>query len=105
MRNNKPEGIGVAIYHTYDPDGRKYYIGNFENGERQDSSAILFYKDGDYFYGNMVGDKWENGLLYRQSDGTYFKGTFDSINQPYNGEWYDHKKKCNLIKGEPIYSE
>lgn len=103
MKNKKPHGVGVAIYPTDDSDGRKYYIGNFVEGERQDSLAILFYQDGDYFYGNMEGDKWKNGLFYRQSDGTYFTGTFDNENNPYDGEWYDHVIKHHSIKGEPVY--
>ena len=102
MKNKKPHGVGVAIYPQNDEDGRKYYIGNFENGERQDTAAILFYQAGDYFYGMMKGDKWESGLLYKCSDGTYFKGTFNQ-NIPYNGDWYDHFKKHHLVDGEVVY--
>lgn len=102
MKNNKPHGTGVAIYPQNDPHGRKYYIGNFINGVRQDSAAILFYQKGDYFYGLMEGDKWEYGLLYKCSDGTYFKGSFQQ-NIPYNGEWFDHIKKHNSVEGEVVY--
>lgn len=103
MVNKKPEGVGVAIYHDKDSDGRKYYIGNFVKGERQDNFAILFYKDGNYFYGKMEGDKWNDGLFYKSSDGTYFIGTFDSINRPYNGTWYDHVMKYKTVNGEINY--
>lgn len=102
MKDNKPHGVGVAIYPTDDPDGRRYYIGNFSYGERQDSTAILFYQDGDYYYGAMEGDKWTNGLFYRRSDGTYFQGTFKD-NEPFNGEWFDHVKKYNSVEGKVVY--
>lgn len=102
MANKKPHGVGVAIYPANDKDGRKYYIGNFTEGERQDSTAILFYKDGDYFYGVMEGDEWKEGLFYSRADGVYFEGTFVK-NNPYNGEWFDHKMKYRLVNGEEIY--
>lgn len=102
LKNKKPNGIGVAVYPVGDKDGRKYYIGNFTEGERQDTAAILFYQDGDYFYGAMEGDNWKEGLFYRRSDGTYFQGTFEN-NQPYDGEWYDHVRKHSSVKGEVIY--
>lgn len=104
LDNKKPHGVGVAIYPNDDIDDRMYYIGRFVNGNRQDSTAILFYKNGDYFYGAMEGDKWIEGLFYSSSDGTYFKGSFkDDV--PYNGEWFSHEKKCDLVDGEARYNE
>lgn len=102
LKNKKPNGVGVAVYPVDDKDGRKYYIGNFTEGERQDTAAILFYQDGDYFYGTMEGDNWKEGLFYRRSDGTYFQGTFED-NMPYDGEWYDHIRKHSSVRGEAIY--
>lgn len=102
LKNGQPHGTGVAIYPTDDKDGRKYYIGNFVNGERQDTAAILFYQDGDYYYGVMTGDKWDRGILYMNSDNSHFTGTFDD-NNPYNGTWYDHKKLYKLVNGEKSY--
>lgn len=102
LKNNKPHGIGVAIYPTNDEDGRKYYIGNFVDGKRQDSAAILFYQDGDYYYGSMLGDKWEKGILYMNSNNSHFKGIFEN-NEPYNGEWYDHKRLYKLVNGQKVY--
>lgn len=102
IRDNKPHGVGVAIYPADDKDGRKYYIGNFENGERQDTAAILFYQDGDYYYGSMQGDKWDSGILYMNSDNSHFEGSFND-NNPYNGIWFDHKKLYKLINGEKSY--
>lgn len=101
LRNNKPHGVGVAIYPTNDVDGRKYYIGNFVNGERQDNDAILFYQDGDYYYGSMNGDKWENGVLYMNSDNSHFTGDFYN-NEPYNGIWYDHKELYRIAYGVKV---
>lgn len=102
LEDGKPNGVGVAIYPTNDKDGRKYYIGNFKKGERQDSAAILFYQDGDYYYGQMTGDKWVKGMLYMNSDNSHFVGTFQD-NNPYTGNWYDHKKLYRLSKGEKVY--
>lgn len=102
LEDGKPNGVGVAIYPTNDKDGRKYYIGNFKKGERQDSAAILFYQDGDYYYGQMTGDKWVRGMLYMNSDNSHFVGTFQD-NNPYTGNWYDHKKLYRLSKGEKVY--
>lgn len=102
LQDGKPNGVGVAIYPANDKDGRKYYIGNFKKGERQDSAAILFYQDGDYYYGQMTGDKWVKGMLYMNSDNSHFVGTFQD-NNPYTGNWYDHKKLYRLSKGEKVY--
>ena len=102
IEDGKPNGVGVAIYPANDKDGRKYYIGNFKKGERQDSAAILFYQGGDYYYGQMTGDKWVKGMLYMNSDNSHFVGTFQD-NNPYTGNWYDHKKLYRLSKGEKVY--
>lgn len=91
LKNKKPHGVGVAIYPADDPDGRLYYIGNFVDGERQDTAARLFYQDGDYFYGEMEGDNWQEGLWYSSSDHSHYEGLFRD-NEPVDGWWYDHKK-------------
>lgn len=103
LKNNKPHGTGVAIYPKDDADGRKYYIGNFVDGERQDTAAILFYQDGDYYYGSMQGDNWDKGILYMNSDNSHFTGSFKD-NEPYNGKWYDHKELYKLVDGQKVYS-
>lgn len=102
MKNNKPDGIGIAIYKDNDPDERKYYIGKFVNGEREDENAILFYKDGDYYYGAMKGDKWKQGIWYSTSDSSHFKGDFKD-NVPYTGTWYEHQRLYNIKEGKQIY--
>lgn len=43
LKDKKPNGEGVAFYPKSDVYGRRYYIGNFINGERQDTSAMLYY--------------------------------------------------------------
>lgn len=98
IKGGKPHGVGVAIYPSTDKDGRKYYIGNFNKGERQDSAAILFYQDGDYYYGAMMGDKWERGMLYMNSDDSHFRGKFVD-NKPYDGVWYNHERLYILKEG------
>lgn len=103
LKNNKPHGTGVAIYPMDDVDGRKYYIGNFVNGERQDTAAILFYQDGDYYYGSMQGDKWDKGILYMNSDNSHFTGFFKN-DKPYSGKWYDHKELYKLVDGHKVSS-
>ncbi len=98
IKDKEPHGVGVAIYPDDDPQGRKYYIGNFDNGQRQDSTAILFYANGNYFYGKMTDDNWENGIFYRQSDGTYYKGTFKD-NNAYDGKWFGHIELQTIVRG------
>lgn len=95
IKDKKPHGVGVAIYHEDDEYGRKFYIGNFDDGIRNDNEAMLLYRSGDYFYGKMKNDKFDSGLFYKRSDGTYFDGLFEN-DQPYNGTWYDHKKAYEL---------
>lgn len=102
LKDKKPNGVGVAIYPSNDKDGRKYYIGNFVNGKRQDPNAMLIYREGDYYYGSMSDDKWGNGMFYVNSDDSYFRGDFKD-NQPYSGTWYEHKKRYELINGEKQY--
>lgn len=95
MKDGKPNGVGVAIYPPNDPDGRRYYIGNFRDGVREDKEAMLYYNNGNYFYGSMKGDKWEEGIMYIDSDNSHFKGIFVD-NEPYDGTWYDHKKAYDV---------
>lgn len=89
MKNNKPNGVGVAIYRDNDKDGRLYYYGKFVNGEREDSTAIMFYNDGSYFRGIMKDNKWVKGLFY-DTENEHFVGEFKD-NQPCKGVWYKHE--------------
>lgn len=98
LQNQKPNGEGVAFYLKGDKDGRRYYIGHFVNGERQDSTAMLYYQNGDYFYGTMNGDKFMNGIFYSNSDHSHFEGIFID-NKPYEGTWYNHEESYKLKDG------
>lgn len=104
LKNNQPNGIGVAIYPENDKDGRRYYVGNFTNGKRDDSAALLLYKNGNYYYGAMKGDSRTDGIDFNRSDNSHYEGTF-SNNQPYNGVLYDHKKTYRYIDGTLKYAE
>jgi len=99
LKNKKPHGVGVAIYPNDDKDGRKYYIGNFVDGKREDKNAILFYQDGDYYYGSMNGDNWRYGMFYLNSDNCYFRGRFLD-NTPYTGTWYDYQERYSITMGK-----
>lgn len=88
MENGEPNGTGVAIYHDDDSDGRLCYYGNFTNGKRIDENAIMFYKDGSYFNGNMDDDKWISGTFF-DVENEHFTGTFKD-NSPWDGMWYKH---------------
>ncbi len=99
MQNKKPHGEGVAFYPKDDQDGRRYYIGYFVNGERQDTTAMLYYQNGDYFYGSMDGDKFLKGIFYSNSDKSHFEGNFVD-NKPYDGTWYNHEESYKLKDGE-----
>lgn len=101
LKNKKPHGQGVAFYPEDDKDGRRYYIGQFVNGERQDAKAMLYYQNGDYYYGSMTGDEWEHGVFYSNSDNSHFVGDFVN-NIPNDGIWYNHEKGYEIKNGEPI---
>ena len=98
MKNGEPNGTGVAIYHSNDKDGRLYYYGNFTDGKRIDSNAIMFYKDGSYFKGSMNEDKWYKGLFF-DVEKEHFIGEFKN-NAPWNGDWYKHVKVQTIINGQ-----
>jgi hypothetical protein len=98
MDNGEPNGIGVAIYHKNDKDGRLYYYGNFSKGKRIDNNAIMFYKDGSYFKGSMNEDKWYKGLFF-DVEKAHFIGEFKD-NTPWNGEWYKHVKEQTIVNGQ-----
>ena len=101
LKNRKPHGVGLAIYPENDYDGRKYYIGNFDDGERQDDEAVLFYQNGDYFYGSMKGDEWNRGVFFSNSTSSHFEGSFRN-NIPYNGTWFTHQKLYDVRDGEEL---
>jgi len=101
LNNKRPHGEGVAFYPTNDQYGRRYYIGNFKYGERQDSNAMLYYQNGDYFYGSMFGDKFQDGIFYSNSDNAHFEGRFVN-NKPYDGTWYIHEISYTLKEGQII---
>lgn len=88
MKNGKPNGTGVAIYPKSDKDGRLYYYGNFTEGLRVDTNAIMFYRDGSYYRGSMSNDRWGTGVFY-DVENEHFVGEFRN-NQPYKGTWYKH---------------
>lgn len=102
IENGKPNGIGVAIYHKDDKDGRLYYYGNFKSGQRIDDNAVLFYKDGSYFNGKMNNDQWIKGLFF-DVEQEHFVGDYHD-NSPWNGDWYQHIKE-KVIKNGQIISE
>lgn len=104
LKNNQPNGVGVAIYPDNDSDGRRYYVGNFVDGKRDDSAGLLLYKNGNYYYGELKGDVRTNGIDFNKSDNSHYEGTFFN-NEPYNGVLYDHKKAYQYVDGKLIYSE
>lgn len=102
IKNKRPDGEGVAFYPSDDADGRRYYIGHFVGGERQDSVAMLYYQNGDYFYGKMEGDKWDEGVYYSTSKKSHFEGTFVD-NLPSDGIWYRHEEAYKIKNGRIKY--
>ena len=98
MENGEPNGVGVAIYHSDDKDGRLYYYGNFTDGKRIDDDAIMFYKDGSYFKGSMDEDKWNKGLFF-DVEKAHFIGEFQN-NAPWNGNWYKHVLEQTITNGK-----
>ncbi len=103
MTNRMPHGIGVAFYPDNDPQGRRFYIGHFVNGERQDTAAMLFYRDGSYFRGSMTNNEWEQGLFF-DMEKSHFVGTFRK-NIPWDGTWFRHEKVQSLKQGKVVQPE
>lgn len=99
MTNGEPNGTGVAIYNEKDKDGRLYYYGNFTDGNRVDSNAIMFYRDGSYFKGSMNEDKWNKGTFFDVAEKEHFIGEFKD-NSPWNGCWYKHVKVQTIVDGQ-----
>lgn len=98
MHDRTPDGVGVAFYPENDPQGRRFYIGRFVDGERQDTAAMLFYKDGSYFKGSMKENEWESGIFF-DVEKAHFVGDFRN-NIPWNGTWYKHEKVQEIINGK-----
>lgn len=98
MQSGEPNGVGVAIYHSDDKDGRLYYYGNFTNGKRIAEDAIMFYKDGSYFKGSMDEDKWRKGIFF-DVEKEHFIGEFKN-NKPWNGDWYKHVHAQTITDGQ-----
>lgn len=84
--NGQPQGKGVMIY-MLDKD-KDRYEGGFVNGLREDSTAALFYKNGDIYRGAFIADHFSNGAYYVNETGESFRGKFKD-DQPWNGVWYD----------------
>lgn len=95
LKDGKPHGIGVAIYPENDKDGRRLYVGNFNNGIRDDSlNAVLSYKSGSFFYGKVKNDSLESGMFFwvkneKNNSSQHFEGIFEN-NQAYEGVLYIH---------------
>ena len=101
LKNGVPNGFGVAVFHSDDPDDPKFYIGQFVDGERQGNKVMLLYDGGDFFYGKMSGNNMEEGIYNLISENCLFKGTF-SDNNPYNGAWYDYKIGSEVVEGKDV---
>lgn len=87
IKNNLPDGKGVAKYDSSDPDGRKDYKGDYVNGIRTSKNATLTYTNGDIYEGSFDDDKFVEGKLTLKEAQMYFKGKFKE-NQPYEGNWF-----------------
>jgi len=84
--DNQPNGYGVL---TYLKDvARDRYEGNMVNGQCEDNSAVLFYKNGDIFRGAFRNGQFEIGTYYVNNSGEYFRGLFKN-NKPWKGFWYN----------------
>ena len=99
--NGEPNGYGLAVYKSGDPDNRKFYVGKFEAGKRVDDNAMLLYNDGNFFYGKINDEFWEKGVAFQKTRSCHFEGTFDK-NAAYTGTWYVHKLNYKINNGKEI---
>ncbi len=83
----KPHGIGVAVMTNGDR-----YEGPFVHGVIEGEDAKYFFKEGDYFEGEVRGDQLYSGSYTFAEDGSKFVGTF-ADSQPLHGKWYDKNGK------------
>ena len=82
----QPQGNGVLTYLTDKVKDR--YEGVIKDGLREDSAAVLYFKNGDVFRGAFEQDHFVIGAYYVKETGEYFQGKFKN-DQPWNGVWYD----------------
>ncbi len=97
--NGMPQGRGVVTY-IDDVDGRMRYEGAYLNGMREDSAAVLYYKNGDIYRGSFIANKFATGTYFIKENGMFFRGTFKN-DQPYNGVWYnsDESVQSRIVNG------
>ena len=86
VSHGQPQGNGVLTYLTDNVKDR--YEGVIKDGLREDSTAVLFFKNGDVFRGAFEKDHFTIGAYYVKESGEYFQGKFKN-DQPWNGVWYD----------------
>lgn len=99
MKDGEPNGLGVAVYPADDKDGRRYYVGNFVNGKRQDDKGLLLWKNGNYYYGKLHDETFIKGIFWSNVQKTHYIGSFIDDNKEYNGVWYDHKILKKVVNG------
>ncbi len=94
-----PQGRGVLKY-LHDSI-RDRYEGNIVKGQREDSAAVLYYKNGDVYRGAFEKDHFTIGSYFDKEKGEYFQGKFQD-DLPWNGVWYDSKNNviCRVENGE-----
>ena len=91
LKNGLPNGIGLAVYHNGDKDNRKYYVGGFKDGIRDDpNKATLIYNDG-----SILSGKWKDGIItsgyeYNKQQRFIYEGPFKH-GAPSGGSYYKVK--------------
>lgn len=97
--DGQPQGKGTLTYL------KDQYIDKYEgtlvNGLREDSAAVLFFKNGDVYRGAFTKNNLSIGAYYVKESGEYFQGKFKN-DSPWNGVWYDANNNviCRVDKGE-----
>lgn len=79
---------GTLTYDINDPEGKSSYEGRFVNDLREDSAAVLNYRNGDIYRGSMIADHFSRGRYYVKETGEYFEGRFKD-DKPWDGYWRD----------------
>ena len=108
-------GQGTYFWPRDDSDGRDYYTGNYEHGERQDTNGVLCWTDGRRYEGTFTGGmRTGQGTFYfAEGDpvnracytGGFHNGNFDGFGKLYwnSGDYLEYSLVDGVEQGNAVY--